>query len=64
MDPLNHDELELLTPPERLALIAQLSDSLDEDERLVSIRNRPHLPEPPEPDKVADLFRKPPKKDA
>jgi len=33
MDVLNHDELVRLTPPERLALIAQLWDSL-EDEQL------------------------------
>lgn len=33
MDVLTHDELARLTPPERLALIAQLWDSL-EDEQL------------------------------
>jgi putative addiction module component (TIGR02574 family) len=33
MDVLSHDELVRLTPPERLALIAQLWDSL-EDEQL------------------------------
>ena len=33
MDVLTHDELVRLTPPERLALIAQLWDSL-EDEQL------------------------------
>jgi putative addiction module component (TIGR02574 family) len=32
MDVLTHDELVRLTPPERLALIAQLWDSLEDDE--------------------------------
>ena len=32
MDVLNHDELARLTPPERLALISQLWDSLDSDQ--------------------------------
>lgn len=32
MDTLTHDELVRLTPPERLALIAQLWDSLEEEQ--------------------------------
>jgi putative addiction module component (TIGR02574 family) len=32
MDPLSHDELARLTPPERLALISQLWDSLDSEQ--------------------------------
>jgi len=32
MDLLTHDELERLTPPERLALISQLWDSLEADQ--------------------------------
>ena len=32
MDVLNQDELARLTPPERLALISQLWDSLDSDQ--------------------------------
>ena len=32
MDVLNHDELARLTPPERLALISELWDSLDSDQ--------------------------------
>jgi putative addiction module component (TIGR02574 family) len=32
MDVLTHDELARLTPPERLALISQLWDSLDADQ--------------------------------
>jgi putative addiction module component (TIGR02574 family) len=32
MNPLTHDELVLLTPPERLDLISQLWDSLEEDQ--------------------------------
>ena len=32
MDVLSHDELVRLTPPERLALIAQLWDSLEDDQ--------------------------------
>jgi putative addiction module component (TIGR02574 family) len=31
MESLTHDELARLTPPERLALISQLWDSLDDD---------------------------------
>jgi len=32
MERLSHDELARLTPPERLALISQLWDSLDDEE--------------------------------
>jgi putative addiction module component (TIGR02574 family) len=32
MDPFTSDELQRLTPPERLALISQLWDSLEADE--------------------------------
>ena len=32
MDVLSHEELVRLTPPERLALIAQLWDSLEDDQ--------------------------------
>jgi putative addiction module component (TIGR02574 family) len=32
MNVLNHDELAQLTPPQRLALIAQLWDSLESDQ--------------------------------
>jgi putative addiction module component (TIGR02574 family) len=32
MELLTHDELERLTPPERLALISQLWDSLEDDQ--------------------------------
>jgi len=32
MEILNHDELVRLTPPERIALISQLWDSLEEDQ--------------------------------
>jgi putative addiction module component (TIGR02574 family) len=32
MDVLTHDELARLTPPERLALISQLWDSLEDDQ--------------------------------
>jgi putative addiction module component (TIGR02574 family) len=31
MEPLSHDEIVRLSPPERLALIAQLWDSLEND---------------------------------
>jgi hypothetical protein len=32
MEMLTHDELVRLTPPERIALISQLLDSLEEDQ--------------------------------
>jgi putative addiction module component (TIGR02574 family) len=32
MDPLSHDEIFRLSPPERLALIAQLWDSLEDQQ--------------------------------
>lgn len=43
MDVLTHDELARLTPPERLALIAQLWDSLEADQLPLSAAQRAEL---------------------
>jgi putative addiction module component (TIGR02574 family) len=43
MELLTRDELSRLTPPERLALISQLWDSLDEDGLPVSAAQRDEL---------------------
>jgi len=43
MDALNHDELSRLTPPERLALIAQLWDSLESDQLPLTAAQRTEL---------------------
>lgn len=43
MGAINHDELSRLTPPERLALIAQLWDSLDSDQLPLTAAQRTEL---------------------
>lgn len=43
MELLNHDELVRLTPPERLALISQLWDSLEDDHLPVTAAQRAEL---------------------
>ena len=43
MENLSHDELMGLTPPERLALISQLWDSLDDDNVPLSAAQRAEL---------------------
>ena len=43
MDILNRDELARLTPPERLALISQLWDSLEADELPVTVAQQAEL---------------------
>ncbi len=43
MDLLTHDELVRLTPPERLALISQLWDSLEEEQLPVTAAQRAEL---------------------
>jgi putative addiction module component (TIGR02574 family) len=43
MELLTHDELERLTPPERLALISQLWDSLDDDQLPLTAAQRVEL---------------------
>ena len=43
MDLLTHDELVRLTPPERLALISQLWDSLEEDHLPLTAAQRGEL---------------------
>ncbi len=43
MDALTHDELERLTPPERLALISQLWESLDADHIPLSAAQREEI---------------------
>jgi len=43
MDALNPDELSRLTPPERLALIAQLWDSLESDQLPLTAAQRTEL---------------------
>ncbi len=43
MDLLTHDELRRLTPPERLELISQLWDSLDNDDLPVTAAQRTEL---------------------
>ena len=43
MELLTHDELVRLTPPERLALISQLWDSLDEDQLPLTAEQRTEL---------------------
>lgn len=43
MDALSHDELARLTPPERLALISQLWDSLDEEQLPLTAAQRDEL---------------------
>jgi putative addiction module component (TIGR02574 family) len=43
MELLSHDELARLTPPERLTLIAQLWDSLEEDHVPLTAEQRTEL---------------------
>jgi putative addiction module component (TIGR02574 family) len=43
MELLSHDELVRLTPPERLALISQLWDSLDDDHLPLTAAQRTEL---------------------
>ena len=43
MDLLTHDELARLTPPERLALIAQLWDSLEDEQLPLTAAQRAEL---------------------
>jgi putative addiction module component (TIGR02574 family) len=43
MELLTHDELVRLTPPERLALISQLWDSLDDDQLPLTAPQRAEL---------------------
>jgi len=43
MDALNQDDLSRLTPPERLALIEQLWDSLDSDQLPLTAAQRTEL---------------------
>ena len=43
MDTLTHDELVRLTPPERLALIAQLWDSLEEEQIPLAVAQQTEL---------------------
>jgi putative addiction module component (TIGR02574 family) len=43
MDLLTHDELVRLTPPERLALISQLWDSLEDDQLTLTAAQRVEL---------------------
>jgi len=43
MEVLTHDELVRLTPPERLALISQLWDSLEDDHLPLSAAQRAEL---------------------
>jgi putative addiction module component (TIGR02574 family) len=43
MDMLTHDELARLTPPERLALISQLWDSLDNEQLPVTAAQQQEL---------------------
>jgi putative addiction module component (TIGR02574 family) len=43
MENLTHDELVRLTPPERLALISQLWDSLDDDHLPLTAGQRAEL---------------------
>lgn len=43
MELLTHDELVRLTPPERLALISQLWDSLEDDQLPLSAAQRVEL---------------------
>ncbi len=43
MDLLTHDELVRLTPPERLALISQLWDSLEEDQLPLTVAQQAEL---------------------
>jgi putative addiction module component (TIGR02574 family) len=43
MDALNQDDLARLTPPERLALIAQLWDSLESDQLPLTAAQRTEL---------------------
>jgi putative addiction module component (TIGR02574 family) len=43
VDALNQDELSRLTPPERLALIAQLWDSLESDQLPLKAAQRAEL---------------------
>jgi putative addiction module component (TIGR02574 family) len=43
MEFLAHDELERLTPPERLALISQLWDSLEDDQLPLTAAQRTEL---------------------
>jgi len=43
MEPLAHDELVRLTPPERLALISQLWDSLEDDQLPLTAAQRAEL---------------------
>ncbi|HTW45941.1 MAG TPA: addiction module protein [Acidobacteriaceae bacterium] len=43
MDALSHDELARLTPPERLALISQLWDSLEEEQLPLTAVQRAEL---------------------
>jgi putative addiction module component (TIGR02574 family) len=43
MEILNHDELVRLTPPERLTLISQLWDSLEDDQLPLTTEQRSEL---------------------
>jgi len=43
MESLTHDELVRLTPPERLALISQLWDSLEDDQLPLTAAQRAEL---------------------
>lgn len=43
MKPLTQEELERLTPPERIALISQLWDSLDEDQLPLTVAQQAEL---------------------
>jgi putative addiction module component (TIGR02574 family) len=43
MEPLTHAELVRLTPPERLALISQLWDSLEDDQLPLTVAQRAEL---------------------
>jgi putative addiction module component (TIGR02574 family) len=43
MEFLTHDELARLTPPERLALISQLWDSLEDDDLPLTLAQRAEL---------------------
>lgn len=43
MDLLTHDELARLTPPERLALIAQLWDSLQDEQLPLTVAQQAEL---------------------
>jgi putative addiction module component (TIGR02574 family) len=43
MEILTHDELVRLTPPERIALISQLWDSLEEDQLALTAAQRVEL---------------------